>query len=140
MLFISFVFFARLSLLWGHDEDDKRRLREFVESTEGPAPRGAVAADTAARGRASPATDARQLSWGELADTAATKNKRNTVKISIAGGYASPDDIMRLPEHPSDSQLDSALRRNGDVPGAFNRQGVLALVHWHDATREKLIH
>ena len=141
-VFISFVFFALLALLRGHSDNDKRRLTDFTpeKSEKVFTYRGASAADSVAHVRDSVLTTIRQQLQADFSDTSVQKQKNTGASFNITGLRISLADIKRLPEHASDTQLDSVITANDGVPGAFKRQGLRAMVRWRGATREEAIH
>ena len=141
-VFISFVFFALLSLLRGphktekHGADDfsaEKRKEYFTQAAD-------KGHDLAAWHQDSLMTTFRQQLQAELDDTTGAYNDDNGANIKVAGVRFSLAEYKRLTADITDAQLDSMISRKGYAPGFFTRKGLRVLAVFRDASQEEIFH
>jgi len=134
-VFISFVFFALLSFLRGHNERDN----QLVVDTSFDSPRTEKATKPTGPGL-TPAGIPAPSAAKAPAKEAATDKKEATTSLHLTGMNFSREEAFRLPKHPTEAQVDSAILSKGNQPGFLNRRAVRAMVRWRDVTWEEGIH
>jgi hypothetical protein len=71
---------------------------------------------------------------------AARKNTNTGPNFTVMGVKVTEEELARLPEKPSQAQLDSVLRSKGTTPGFWTRLGLKRALRWHNVTSEEAIH
>lgn len=72
--------------------------------------------------------------------SAARQSVNTGPTFTIMGRKITEEELARLPEKPSQAQLDSVLRSKGATPGFWTRLGLKRTLRWHNVTSEEAIH
>ena len=141
-VFISFVFFALLSLLGAphetekHGADDfsaKKRKEYFSQAT-------GKGHDLQTWRQDSIMNVYRQMMQEQLDDTAGAYNATNGANIKVYGMRFSLYEYKKLNASLTNTQLDSIIRSKDHEPGFISRKAVRALIRWKGVSTEEIFH
>ena len=141
-VFISFVFFALLSLLraphetekHGADDFSSEKRKEYFSQSAGKGH------DLATWHQDSLMHVYRQMMQEQLDDTAGAYNATNGANIMVYGMRFSLYEYKKLTTNLTNTQLDSIIRSKGHEPGFFSRKAVRALIRWKGVSTEEVFH
>lgn len=153
-VFISFVFFLLLSTRLGHEEPEARtKAKQLVET-------GALAGMKLGLGADSSKLTPKQKVWLRQSPDSLNRAIATALNPTSPGAARGPKKGQRgpgvanvgnsggslktiadhLPANPTDAQVDSVLRKNGDKPDYFHRLVVRRAARWAHSTREEVVH
>ncbi len=153
-VFISFVFFLLLGTRWGHEEREKQTKQKPVIKVDA---RGGVHLDLGLGADSSKLTPGQKVRLRQNVDSlnrtiaaafgpespravAALQKARKAKKNRGYTGDSLQSLTDRLPADPTDAQVDSVLRKNGDKPDYFHRLMVRRAARWQNSTHEEVVH
>ncbi|AMJ67365.1 DUF3667 domain-containing protein [Hymenobacter sp. PAMC 26628] len=153
-VFISFVFFLLLGTVLGHEEPAERtETKQLVKIDALDGMKLGLGADSS---KLTPKQKVRRRqSLDSLNRTVAAainpippgvargpkKGPRGPGVESLGNSGGSLKTIAdHLPTNPTDAQVDSVLRKNGDKPDYFHRLVVRRAARWVHSTREEVVH
>ena len=141
-VFISFVFFALLSLLktphetekHGADDFSAKKRKEYFSQATGQGH------DLATWRQDSIMYVYRHMVQEQLDDTAGAYNATNGANVEVYGMRFSLYEYKKLTASLTNTQLDSIIRSKGHEPGFFSRKAVRALIRWKGVSTEEAFH
>lgn len=149
-VFISFVFFLLLGTRLGHEEREQSKPKQVVKVGVLNGVKLNLGADS------SKLTPAQKVKLRQSLDSlnpaiaaalgpasgraaGALKKARKAEKGGYMGGSLK-SLAAHLPADPTDAQVDSVLRKNGEVPDYFHRLLVRRAARWGHSTHEEVVH